>query len=470
MTEPRRRVHAFTDDALGEHDAVGLAELVRRGEVSREELAAAAAARSRAVEPTLHAIAFDLRDEPRYPESRDGALDGVPTFVKDNTDVGGVPTNHGSEAYTARPAKKDGAYTRQYRSTGMTVLGKSRMPEFGFNATTEFMTGPPTVNPWHTGHSVGASSGGSAAMVAAGVVPIAHANDGGGSIRIPAANAGLVGLKPSRGRHVDGEQARQLPINMVSEGVVTRTVRDTAAFVAAAEDHWRNPKLPPVGLVTGPAQRRLRVGLIETSVTGAPVDPAVRDALLSTAKLLEQEGHIVEPIDLPVTEQFAADFVQYWALLSELVVATARLVLDRGFDASRCDGLTRGLRAFHRRHLHRTPGAIRRLKKVPDQCAKLVQQGGEVVLSPVLARTAPPLGWISPTVPYDELIDRLINYVSYTPLHNISGQPAISLPAGLTDDGLPTSVMLSAAHGDERTLIELAYTLEAARPFPRIQD
>ncbi|MDX6573691.1 MAG: amidase [Gaiellales bacterium] len=462
------RVHAFGDDALGEHDAVGLAGLVRAGEVSPQELAAAAAERAAKVDERLHAVAFPMFDAPRYATDRDAALFGVPTFVKDNTDVAGVPTNHGSEAYAAKPAKKDGLYAAQYLSSGLTLLGKSRLPEFGFNATTEFMTQEPTRNPWHTGHSVGASSGGSAALVAAGVVPIAHANDGGGSIRIPAACAGLVGLKPSRGRHVDGEQAAHLPINMISEGVVTRSDRDTAAFLAAGEDHWRNPKLAPVGLVDGPAQRRLRIGLVIDSVTG-PADAPTRAAVERTATALEKAGHHVEPMQLPVLEQFADDFVQYWALLAELVTDTAKLMLDRSFDQQRIDGLTRGLKHHHRKNLRRTPGAIRRLRRIPAEYAEMFARR-EVVLSPVLAHTTPPLGFLAPTVPYDELIERLRHYVAYTPVNNIAGTPAISLPLGMSEDGLPIGVQLSAAHGDERTLIEVAYALEAEFPFARIQD
>ncbi|MEV6100812.1 amidase [Nocardia sp. NPDC051981] len=460
-------LHAFRDDALGEHDAVALADLVRTGEVSPRELAAAAIDRARAVDPELHAVACPLYDSPRYATRPGSALYGVPTFVKDNTDVAGLPTNHGSEAFRARPAAKDGAYTRQFLGTGLTLIGKSRLPEFGFNASTEYMTEPAARNPWSLTHSIGASSGGSAALVAAGVVPIAHANDGGGSIRIPAACGGLVGLKPSRGRHVDGEQVKHLPVHMISEGVVTRTVRDTAAFVAAAEDVWRNPRLAPVGAVHGPARRRLRVGLIMHSVTGAEVDVPTRAAVEHTASLLERAGHIVEPITLPVTAQFAADFVQYWALLADLAVSTGKIILDRSFDAAKADGLTRGLRDHHRRTLHRTPGALRRLRRVPAAYARMFARH-EVVVSPVLSHTTPELGFVSPTVPFPELIERLTGYVGYTPLNNIAGTPAVSLPMGRTSAGLPVGVQLSGAHGDERTLIELAYLLESEQPFPRI--
>lgn len=466
---PGSRIHAFRDDILADHDAVALAEMVRRGDVSDRELADAAIERIQLVEPHLHAIAYPMFDQPRYADTPDGALYGVPTLVKDNTDLRGVPSNHGSEAFAAHRSHRDGAYTRQYLSTGMTVLAKSRMPEFGFNATTEFMTQPPTANPWRTDRSVGASSGGSAALVAAGAVPIAHANDGGGSIRIPAACAGLVGLKPSRGRHIDGEQARHLPLNMVSEGVVTRSVRDTAAFFAASEDHYRNPRLPPVGLVVGPAQRRLRVGVAVETVTGAVVDEQTKAAVQTTAALLEKAGHHVEPIELPVTEQFADDFLQYWALLAELAADTGRLVFDRSFNGTKLDGLTRGLRHYHRRHMAHTPAALRRLRAAPRAYARLFQRH-EIVLTPVLGHVPPPLGYLAPTVDYDELIQRLRHYVAFTPLNNIAGTPAISLPAAVAHEGVPIAIQLAAAYGDERTLLEVAFLLEAERPFPKITD
>jgi amidase len=330
------------------------------------------------------------------------------------------------------------------------------------------MVHEPTHNPWDTDYTVGASSGGSAAFVAAGVVPIAHANDGGGSIRIPAACAGLVGLKPSKGRHVDGEQARHLPINMVSEGVLTRTVRDTAAFVAAAEDHWRNPALPPIGLVRGPARRRLRVGLITESVTGSVIDAQTRAAVEHTATLLERAGHRVEPVALPVTRQFVDDFLLYWGLLAGLAAGTGKLVLDRSFDTRRLDGLTRGLCGHLRRNVSRVPGALRRLRHTDRAVARLFARH-ELVLSPVLAHVTPRLGHLSPTVPFDRLVERLERWVAFTPLSNIAGTPAISLPMAMAGEGVPIGVQLSAAYGDERTLLETAFLLEAAHPFPRIE-
>jgi len=459
-------ISSFTDDALGEHDATAVARLVRRGDLSADEVAQAAIARAQAVDPQLDAVAVASYDRPRL-GPRDGALYGVPTFVKDNTDVAGLPTNHGTAAFVARPAAHDGRYARQYLSTGLTVLGKSRLPEFGFNAATEFPSAPPVRNPWNPEYSPGASSGGAAALVASGVVPIAHANDGGGSIRIPAACCGLVGLKPSRGRHVDGEAARALPINMISEGVLTRTVRDTALFVGASEDYWRNPKLPPIGLIEGPAQRRLRIGLVLDTVTGAAVDAPTRAAVENTATALEKLGHYVEPLPLPVGEQFADDFVLYWGMLAALATRLGRFTFDRSFDPSKLDGLTQGLHRHYRRNLRHTPGMLYRLRRTPRVYARMFTRH-ELLLSPVLAHVPPRIGYLSPNVPYDTLMERLRAYVAYPPLNNIAGSPAISLPLGRTEDGRPIGVQLGAAYGDERSLLEVAFALEAERPWPTI--
>jgi amidase len=462
------RVHAFIDDALGTDDAVALAARVRSGEVSPEELVAAAITRADKVDGELHAVATPMYERPRTGARPTGALYGVPTFLKDNRDLVGQPTNHGSEAFVARPAKVDAPFSSQYLSTGLTVIGKSRMPEFGLNASTEFMTGEPTRNPWNPAYSVGASSGGSAALVASGVVPIAHANDGGGSIRIPAAAAGLVGLKPSRGRHLVDEISRRLPIDLVSDGVVTRTVRDTAAFLAAIEDDWRNPALVPVGLVEGPAARRLRVGLLLETFSGPP-DAETEAAVRRAAAALEAAGHVVDEVQVPVDRSFADDFLRYWGFLAELLYDSAKAMLDRNFDATRADGLGLGLRAHHRRAMHRTPGAIRRLKAAARQYATMFDRH-EVILSPVLRHTTPELGHLSPTVPFDVLQARLADYVAYTPIQNITGAPGMSLPLGRTADGRPVGVQLQGAFGDERTLLEVAFLLEAALPFARIED
>jgi len=468
MTE--NRVHAFTDDALGEHDAVELAELISRRELDPVEVAQAAVARVEKVNPKLNAVEFAAFE--RAVESAatpaPGLLSGVPFFVKDNTDVADMPTGNGTDAYVPRKARRHGRVAKQLLSAGFTVLGKSTLPEFGLNASTEFARREPTRNPWNTEYSVGASSGGSAALVASGAVPIAHANDGGGSIRIPAAVNGLVGLKPTRGRHVDGEQARTMPVNLVSEGVLTRTVRDTAAFWAAAEQYWRNPRYPALGMVSGPADRRLHIGLVTRSITDVEVDGPTSDAVQDTVALLEKLGHTVEPVDLPLGEQFVDDFITYWGFLAFTISAFGK-TFDRAFDSSKLDGFTRGLRRRYQRAMHRFPSALYRLSKIKNEYARMFERY-HVIVSPVLAHSTPKLGYLSPTLPFDELLDRLIKYVAFTPLNNVAGGPAMSLPLGQTAEGMPIGVHFTATHGDERTLLELAYELEAERPFRRIHD
>lgn len=463
------RLHAFTDDVLAEHDAVALAALIRSGELSARDVERAAIARIEQVDPTLNAVAAPAFQRPRRGTDPDAPLHGVPTLVKDNTDVAGMPTNHGTDAFRARPASRDARFTRQYLATGMTVLGKSRTPEFGFNASTEFRRAAPTPNPWHTDYSIGASSGGAAALVATGAVPLAHANDGGGSIRIPAAAAGLVGLKPSRGRHIPGDAGRTMPLDITSEGVLSRSVRDTAAYLNAIEKHWRNPRLAPIGLVEGPARRRLRVGMLLESPTEAVVDEETRAAVERTARVLEEHGHIVTPIAPPVETRFGDDFITYWSLLAAVVSSAGAFTFARSFDRQLLDGLTRGLRGrFLRAGWLRAPGALHRLHRAAMYYARTFDRC-DVILSPVVAHVTPQLGHLSPNVDFDELLRRLQRYIAFTPPHNVAGTPAISLPMSTTRTDMPLGVQLSAAHGDERTLLELAFALEEHTSWPRLR-
>ncbi|MBV6700427.1 amidase [Kitasatospora aureofaciens] len=463
------RTHAFTNDALGEHDAVALAALVRDGEVNPRELVAAAVARAARIDDTLLPVAHASYDRPQISrEGIGGPLWGVPTYLKDNVDLRGLPTAMGSDAYRARPARRNARFTDQFLATGLAVLGKTRLPEFGLNASTEFATAQPVRNPWKPSHSPGASSGGAAALVASGVVPIAHANDGGGSIRIPAACCGLIGLKPTRGRLVTNAQGGKLPIDIVTDGVLTRSVRDTAAFFAAAERHHRNPDLPPLGLVEGPGERKLRIGLVVDSPI-AKTDEQTRRVVEETAARLEALGHRVEPATLPFGEDFSRDFVSYWGYIAWVIALTGKFLLDPSFRTRDLDGLTTGLRRRYRSEFRRTPGMLRRLRQAEAAYAGIFRTH-DVILSPVLAHVAPPIGHLSPNVAFDELIERLLRYVAFTPVNNVTGGPGIALPAGAAANDLPIGVHLSAAHGQERLLLELAFALEADRPWRRIQD
>jgi amidase len=464
------RVHAFCDDVLADHDGLALAALIRSGQVTRREVLEAALERAARVDGALRAVALLDRDRALAAamRPRPGPFSGVPTFVKDNTDAAGLPTRHGSEAIPARPARSDAPFCRTLRDVGLVPLGKSRLPEFGFNATSEFMTEEPVRNPWHTDYSAGASSGGAAALVAAGVVPLAHANDGGGSIRIPAAACGLVGLKPTRGRFRPAPLERLMPVNIVGEGVVSRTVRDTAHFFAHAERTGGRRALPAVGLVEGPGGRRMRIGLVLDSVTGTRTDDDTRACVLTTAGLLGDLGHDVVEMRPPMSAQFADDFALYWGMLGYLMSRLGPRLFP-GLDVRRLDGLTVGLAAHYRSRARETAGAIARLRRSKAVYARALT-GFDAVLTPVLSHTTPRIGHLSPRRSFDELFPRLIDYVAFTPLNNAAGSPALSVPMGVTDVGLPIGVQLMARHGDERTLLELAYQLEEAAPFRRLDS
>jgi len=469
-TVHRMRVHAFGDDALGEYDTVGLVEALHRHEVGVEEVVEAAISRVEKVAGELNPVAVELYDRARAEvrRPRPGYFAGVPSLIKDNVDLGGVPTMQGTDAWTPRPAKADGDWARMYLATGLVPIAKSQLSEYGFSASAEHPRLGAVRTPWDTEHTAGASSAGSAALVAAGAVPIAHANDGGGSIRIPASVNGLVGLKPTRARFAQDKAFRNMPVRIVSDGVVTRSVRDTAAFLREAERVYRNVSMAPIGDLTRPGKRRLRIAM-NTSGIGHSANPEVTALTEQTARLLEDLGHHVEEVDAPVGQDFADAFLLYWSFLALYLLRTGRLEHGRSFDRSRFDNLTIGLGRHAQRGLHRLPRAIARLKRSAAE-SDLFHQKYDVSLTPTLALPTPRVGWLDPTRPFEVVMEHLLQWVAFTPLQNGTGAPAVSLPLATTADGLPQGMMFGAAAGQEATLIELAYELEEARPWARIQD
>jgi amidase len=464
-----RYVHTFGDDALANMYAVALVDALRAGKVSRLELVEAAIARTEAVNPILNGLAYETfeRALARANAGGRGYFDGVPTFFKDNVDVEGMPTMRGTDAWEPRPQSGHGDFARFFLATGLVPLGKTQLSEFGFSASAEHPRLGPVRNPWDTDYTAGASSSGSGAFVAAGVVPIAHANDGGGSIRIPAACNGLVGLKPSRGRLPAEKLARQMPVRLVSEGLLTRSVRDTAAFYREAERIWRNRELPPIGAVTGPGVARLRIAVVTQSLN-RQASPSIREFTLQTAELLAGLGHRVEYLDHhPVPRHFVDDFLLYWALLAMAQVRTGPRALGPTFDRTRLDNLTLGLERHASRNLHRMPIAITRLRRLRRVTARFFHTY-DILLTPTLADETPRIGHLDPTADYQQIIDRLVDWVAFTPLQNTTGEPAISLPLARSASGMPMGMMLSGPMGHERRLLELAYELEAASPWPRI--
>lgn len=459
-----KRVDATADDALGISDAVGLRDRLRRGDVSPTELRDAAIDRAHRVNPDLNAVTCWVV-ESQQTEAPEGPFAGVPSLLKDNEFLRGYPTRLGSLGMSAEPASRTTTWTEQFLSLGFDPVAKTTLPEFGLTASTESTLQGATRNPWNLRHSAGGSSGGSAALVAAGVVPLAHANDGGGSIRIPASCCGIVGLKPSRGRILDIADRDKMPVNLITQGVVTRSVRDTAAYFAAAEAAYLNPELPPVGDVTTPGTERLRIGFYTEGVAGMPVSAATERVIREGARLCEDMGHKVDEITSPYPDHLGQDFLRYWAMLAASVKRFGGKFYQTPFDPDLTEDFTDGLSRLLVQQMLVIPGSLRRLRRVSRQ-PDPVFEDHDIVFSPVLAHEPPRIGYLGPEVDFRTHLIRLLRYAVFTAVQNVTGSPAISLPLGRGRKDLPIGVQFSAPIGQERRLLELAYELESAAPWP----
>ncbi len=307
---------------LASLDGVETAARIRSGELSAAEAVKAAISRAKRIDRQINAIVTKTFDQARQDAgAAAGPWAGVPTFVKDLDDVTGVSTAFGSRAFPGYKGEEQTPLIDAFLGLGVVSLGKSATPEFGLSATTEPVSSGKTRNPWNTDYSAGGSSGGAAALVASGVVPIAHASDGGGSIRIPASCCGNVGLKVSRGRNPIARPDTVVgPISLSVHGVQTRTVRDTAAVSAALALREGKSGLSPLGLISAPGERRLRIGVTTKGLGGAVPDKQVADATLSVAELCSELGHEVEPVDLPIEDGLDQDFGLYWAAFAHNAV------------------------------------------------------------------------------------------------------------------------------------------------------
>ena len=458
-------VSAFCNDVLGSADAVEIARRIEAREIRACEAVEAAIARAERVNPSLNAIATPLFDSALRDAkgARPGVFAGVPSFVKDTDAVAGSPVLFGSRGLPRKPADKTSAFAKQFLSLGLINLGKTTTPEFGLTGTTEALVYGPTHNPWKRGYSPGGSSGGSAALVAAGVVPIAHANDGAGSIRIPASCCGLVGLKPSRGRVAVVEGSGILPINILHQGMISRSVRDTAVFMYGAERYYRNPKLPEIGVVTRPG-KRLRIGFFSDLGGHRAVHSECVAAVTHAAKLCESLGHSVEQVPPPFIDGFHRAFFMLWATMAFVIVRFGKQLVHPEFDRTKVEELTEGLATHFKGNVRNALKAIWHLKKAARRYAQVFEHY-DVLLSPTLATPPPRLGHLGPDVPFATSLRRLGSFIPFTPIQNVSGGPAISLPLAQSESGLPIGVQFASAMGTERTLLELALELEEASPW-----
>jgi len=453
-------------DPLGGLDAVAQAELVARGELAPAEAVQAALRRVAALDPVLNAVvtkSFD-RALARVAEGGvSGPLAGVPYLLKDLTDWAGVRCTLGSRLFLDNVSESSPPLVRASEAAGLVVLGKTNTPEFGLLPSTEPLALGACRNPWDPSRSTGGSSGGAAAAVAAGIVPLAEASDGGGSIRVPASCCGVFGLKPSRGRLLDGGDAPGA-WDIAVHHCVSRSVRDSALLLSLTERAAGQGELPPVGFVREPAQRRLRIALATRSPRGEEPDPDVKAAAEAAARLCESLGHeLVEAAPAVAGEAFVEHFLTLWAHGPAQLVES--LALRRIDPEAVLEPWTLGLAAEYRaKPLGSLPAALAFFAEA-ERVVDAFFADVDVSLTPVLASAPPRLGELAPDVPFATLRERCIRWVAYTPLHNVAGTPAMSVPLGQSADGLPIGVQFAARRGAEATLLALAYELEAAAPW-----
>ena len=461
------------------YDGLGLADLVARGEVTPSELADAAWEAIERLNPELNAVLQVLRQEASAEIAAglpEGPFRGVPFGIKELVlHAKGVRCDMGSRLAQGYVPAEDSELMARFRRAGLVTVATTQTPELGYNPTTETVLFGPVHNPWHPGHSAGGSSGGSGAAVAAGILPLAHGNDGGGSIRIPASANGLVGLKPTRDRVPTGPDYGDPLCGWAIEFALTRSVRDSAALLDAvagpdvgAPGHIAPPQRPfrdEVGAPTG----RLRIAWTTQPFSGEPIDPDCEAAVRGTVALLEELGHeLVEARPELDWELFLEHTHVIWVTYNAAAVESIGRELGRSPSPETLEAVTLAcvedgkrfsaidmIRAFeYGNALSRSVGAF--------------FSGYDAFVTPTMARPAVPLGEVNQNAPdlsARAWTEQVFRYCSFTPLFNTTGQPAISLPLHWTADGLPVGVQFAGRFGDEATLLRVAAQLEEARPW-----
>ena len=452
------------------HDAVGLAELVARREVSASELLDAAAGRMAEVNPRINAVTLDLTECARGEPAAPGAFSGVPFLLKDlGATLEGTVTSMGSRLFADNVAAADSALTVAYKGAGLSIFGKTNTPEFGLWPFTESEFLGVCRNPWDLSRTPGGSSGGAAAAVAAGIVPAAHASDGGGSIRTPAACCGLFGMKPSRGR---------VSFAPVGEGwggasvqhAVTRSVRDSAALLDVAcrpqpgDPYFLSPPERPFLEEASRAPGRLRIGFTTAAMQAHALDPECEAAVRDTARLCEQLGHHVEEVAIP--GDVAAMQMAAGAVISASIAASLDAEADRrgrAIEPGEIEGLTM---ATYRRGATVTAAAYVQGLQVLHAYARAeaaLFESYDVLLLSTLGSPAIPIGWVLEDT---SLIgERLFAFMPNTQAFNNTGQPAMTVPLAWSRSGLPIGMQFVARMGAEGVLFRLAGQLEQARPW-----
>jgi amidase len=450
-------------------DAVAQAELVHSGELSPRELVSSAIARIERFNPAINAIsgrAFDQaleKAESMRDQDKQAPFAGVPWLVKDVLSYPGLPLSLGSRLFAANIASLGSPYVDRLRATGLIPLGTTTSSEMGLLGSTETLAHGVTRNPWNLDRSATGSSGGSAAAVASGMVPIAHASDGGGSIRIPASVCGVFGLKPSRGRQAPAGPG--FAYDLVVEHCVSRSVRDSALLLSLTEAP--SDKFERVGFVRAPLSRRLRIGVYSTTTMGQPAAQGPMAALESTVALCRALGHEIVDAAPPSFDGPAisrAFFICAGTSVAQVANMMERM-LGRAIGESDFEPFTLALIAWSKSLPESAlPQAFLLFDSVSAQMRSHMSSF-DVLLCPTLPIEPPELGFLHPARPFDELLRRTESLAGFTPIHNIAGLPAMSVPLFWSADGLPIGSHFAAPIGGEGTLLGLAYQLEEARPW-----
>ncbi len=480
-------------DAALDLDATAQAAFITGGELTPAELVEAAIARVEARNPPLNAVIRPLFDEAREVAARltrgpstHGAAPtpfrGVPFLLKDGLALmRGVPTTGGSRYFRGRVAPHDSTLVARYRAAGLVILGRTNMPEMGLEPVTEPTEYGPTRNPWDRSRTPGGSSGGSAAAVAARMVPMAHGNDGGGSLRIPASCSGLFALKPTRGRTTLGPDVGALMGGLVEEHALTRSVRDSAALLdavggpAPGDPYPAPPKRRPFAAALDEPPPRLRVALWLGTPHGNPVSPVSREALGQTAALLEDLGHVVEEAPPPVDPDAVIDaFYVLWAAGAAGSVASFEHLTGRAPGPGDLEPHTEELVAVGRGiSAARYMGAQLALQLYARRLAEHLTTY-DALLTPTLAEPPLPVGTLAAEPTLRGAFDRAVRFSPWTWYANVTGNPAMSVPLTWAEvpgapRGLPVGSHFLGRYGEEELLFRLAAQLERARPWAHRQ-
>lgn len=444
---------------IGRLDAHDQAGLVRRGELSARELCESAIARIERLNPALNVITHrDYEAALERAERASGEMAGVPWLLKDGLDYRGMPNRSASRLYRdALAGEIDFDFTRAFDRAGLVALGKTNAPEFGLLPTTEPLLYGPARSPWAPDRSPGGSSGGAAVAVATGMTPLAHAADGGGSIRIPASCSGVVGLKPGRGATLRARAPHMIEDILACDMLLARSVRDVewAMRTASAKPEAFSRR----------TDAKLRIAVVLESLNNKWPHPQVRDSVLRSAKLCADLGHeVFETRDLYDGPAVLNAFKTIWAYLARDVMLGAKAKFGQVAETLVEPWTLELARWAESVALGDNDKAMCAIAAARSALEKFFATA-DVILSPVLDR--PPLrtGELGPAAGFDHIMELMFEYVSYTPLHNLTGHPAISLPLFPAPDGAPIGSMFAAAHGGEATLIGLAYQLEEALPW-----